>query len=57
MKIHEASDFSDLQFVEKMQKQIHKLPKYFANCKLRMANLTLISLEPHVHDFFQFSKF
>ena len=32
------SDFSDSQFLEKMQKQIHKLPKCFANCELQMTN-------------------
>ena len=31
LKIHEVSDFSKSQFLEKMQKR-------FANCKLRMAN-------------------
>ena len=39
LKIHEVSDFSNSQFLEKMQKLIHKLPKHFANCKLRTANL------------------
>ena len=29
---------NDLQFLEKIQKLIRKLPKRFANCKLRMAN-------------------
>ena len=38
LKIHEVSDFSDLQFLEKMQKLIRKLPKRFANCELRTAN-------------------
>ena len=33
------SDFSDSQYLEKMQKLIHKLPKYFTNCELQMANL------------------
>ena len=32
------SDFSDSQFLEKMQKQIRKLPKPFANCELWTAN-------------------
>ena len=38
LKIHKVSDFKDLQFSEKMQKFICKLPKRFANCELRMAN-------------------
>ena len=38
LKIREVSDFSDLQFLEKMQKLICKMPKCFANCILRMAN-------------------
>ena len=33
------SDFSNSQFLEKMQKLNHKLPKRFANCKLQTANL------------------
>ena len=36
--MHEVSDFSNSQFLEKMRKFIHKLPKCFANCKLRTAN-------------------
>ena len=32
LKIHKVSDFSDSQFLEKMQKLIRKLPKRFANC-------------------------
>ena len=36
--MHELSDFSDSQFLEKMQKLICKLPKCFANCELRTAN-------------------
>ena len=39
LKTHEVSDFSDSQFLEKMQKFIYKLPKCFANCELRTANL------------------
>ena len=38
LKIHKVSDFKDLQFSEKMQKFICKLPKRFANCELRTAN-------------------
>ena len=38
-EIHEVSDLRDTQIVEKMQKLIWKLPKRFANCELRMANL------------------
>ena len=38
LKIHEVSDFSNSQFLEKMQKFICKLPKCFANCELRSAN-------------------
>ena len=34
LKIHEVSDFSDSQFLEKVQKLICKLPKYFTNCEL-----------------------
>ena len=34
----QVSDFSDSQFLEKMQKFIRKLPKRFANCELQMAN-------------------
>ena len=29
-----VSDFSDLQFLEEIQKPIRKLPKFFADCKL-----------------------
>ena len=32
LKIHKVSNFSDSQFLEKMQKLIRKLPKRFANC-------------------------
>ena len=32
--------FSDLQFLEKMQKLIPKLPKCFTNCELQTANLS-----------------
>ena len=39
MKIHEASDFTDSQILEKMQKLIRKRPKCFANCELWVANL------------------
>ena len=38
LKIHEVSNFSDSQFLEKMQKHICKLQKCFANCKLWTAN-------------------
>ena len=38
LKIHEVSDFSDSQFLEKMQKLIRKLPKRFEKCKLQTAN-------------------
>ena len=37
-RIHQVSNFSDSQFLEKMQKLICKLPKHFANCKLWTAN-------------------
>ena len=46
IKIHEVSDFSNSQFVEKMQKQIHKLPKRFTNCELRMVNSNPESVAP-----------
>ena len=36
---HEVSDFRNSQFLEQMQKLIRKLPKRFANCELRTANL------------------
>ena len=52
LKIHEVSDFSDSQFLEKIQKLIRKLLKRSANCELQMANsnpacwlLTLATLE------------
>ena len=35
LKIHEVSDFSDSQFLEKIQKLIHKLAKCFANYELQ----------------------
>ena len=38
LKIHELSNFSDLQFLEKMQKRIRELPKRLANCELRTAD-------------------
>ena len=38
LKIYEVSDFRNLQFLEKMQKLIRRLPKRFPNCKLPMAN-------------------
>ena len=39
LKIHEVSDFSNSQFLEKMQELFCKRPKLFANCELRTANL------------------
>ena len=39
-KIYEVSDFSDLQFLEKIQKLIHRLPKCFANCEQLIRTLT-----------------
>ena len=39
LKIHEVPDFSDSQFLEKMQKLICKLPKCFGNCKMQTTNL------------------
>ena len=36
--IHEVFNFSGSQFLEKIQKQIRKLPKRFADCELRTAN-------------------
>ena len=38
-KIHKESNFSNSQFLEKMQKLICNVPKSFANCELQMANL------------------
>ena len=37
-KIHKVSNFSDSQFLEKVQKLIRKLPKRFVLCELRTAN-------------------
>ena len=38
MNIHKASNFSDSQFLQKMQKFHLKLSKCFAHCKLQTAN-------------------
>ena len=38
-KIHEVSNFSSSQFLQKMQKHFCKLPKHFTNCKLWRVNL------------------
>ena len=34
LKIHELSNFCNLQYLEKMQKRIRNLTKRFANCEL-----------------------
>ena len=39
LKIYEVSDFSNPQFLDKMQKVICRLPKHFTNCELWMAIL------------------
>ena len=35
---HKVSDYSDSQFLQKIQKLICKLPKHILNCKLGTAN-------------------
>ena len=45
LKICQVSDSSNSQFLEKMQKLIHKLLKSFANCELQTANSNIVPIK------------